>query len=119
MPIRSSSVTFDNNRLILHEPTVVTDKSIKLIIVPDELRKHVFNSFHTNPLGGHFSVYQTLHRIRLRFHWPHMYKFIKNNIQSCAACILKNNSAHPSSEFLYSFPLDAPMNTIHVDLWQP
>ena len=119
MHIRNSSITFENDRLILHEPTVVSNKSIKLTIVPKDIQKHIFTSFHANPMGGHFSLYQTLHKIRLRYHWPHMYKFIKSNIKSCAACVMKNNAANPSSEFLYTFPLDAPMNTIHADLWQP
>lgn len=48
-----------------------------------------------------------------------MFKYIKHQIQSCAACLLKNNAAHPSSELLYSFPLDAPMNTMHAELWSP
>ena len=119
MPIRTSNITYENNRVNLLEPTVVTNKTIKLIIVPATLRKHIFSSFHTNPIGGHFSLYQTLHRIRLRFHWPNMFKYIKENIRSCAACILKNNAARPTSELLYGFPLDAPMNTIHADVWQP
>jgi hypothetical protein len=117
--IRNSTIKFEDNRLVVYEPTVITSKAIKLIIVPEDLYKHIFNSFHTNPMGGHFLLYQTLHRIRLRFKWPNLFKYIKRNIQSCAACILKNNAAHPSSELLYTFPLDAPMNTIHADLWQP
>ena len=40
-------------------------------------------------------------------------------IHSCAVCILKNSDTKLSSELLYSFPLDAPMNTIHCDVWQP
>ena len=118
-PLRNSLITYENDRLIYHEPTIISNKTVKLIIVPADLRMHIFNSFHTNPLGGHFSLYQTLHRIRIRFHWPNMYQFIKARIKSCAACILKNNSARPSSELLYGFPLDAPMNTIHADLWSP
>ena len=114
--LRTLSITYENHQMTLQEPTIVTDKSIKLIILPNNLQKHIFNSFHTNLLGGHFSLYQTLHRIRLRFIWPHMFKYIKENIQSCAACILKNNAVHPSSEVLFSFPLDTPMNTIHADL---
>ena len=117
--IRDSSIIFKNKRLILIEPTVISDKSIELIIVPTDLQMHIFNSFHTNPLGGHFSVYQTMHRIRLRYHWPRMFQFIKKQINSCPACLMKNNAARPSSELLYSFPLDAPMNTIHADLWSP
>jgi hypothetical protein len=63
--IRNSAITYENHRLILTEPTIVTSKAIKLIIVPKDLYKHIFTVFHTNPLGGHFSLYQTLHCIRL------------------------------------------------------
>ena len=117
--MRHSTITYPDHHLIFHEPTIVSTRSIKLVIIPEDICKHIFNSFHTNPLGGHFSLYQTLHKIRLCFIWPKMFKYIKDNIQSCAACILKNNIAHPSSELLYTFPLDAPMNTLHADLWQP
>ena len=119
MPMRKSMIIKEDNKLILLEPTTTQPRSIKLIIVPEALQKHIFHSFHTNPMGGHFSLYQTLHRIRLRFHWPGMYKFVNQMITNCPACILKNNAAKPSSELLYSFPLDAPMATIHVDFWQP
>ena len=117
--IQDSSISYVNDRLILSELTVINTQSIKLMIVLTDLQKHIFNSFHTNPIGGHFSLYQTLHGIQLRYHWPQMFKYIKHQIQSCAACLLKNNAAHPSSELLYSFPLDAPMNTMHAELWSP
>ena len=119
MPIRQSHITYANNRLVLHEPTVDQHKIINLTIVPNDIQRHIFTAFHANPLGGHFSLYHTLHRIRIRFHWPGMYKYIKRMIHSCAACILKNSDTKLSSELLYSFPLDAPMNTIHCDVWQP
>ena len=114
-----SLIKFENNHLIYQEPTIVQNRSIKLIIVPVDLRRHIFNCFHTNPLGGHFGVYQTLHRIFLCFHWPGMFKYIKLMIKSCPACLLKHGNAKHSSEFLYGFPLDAPMNTVHADFWQP
>ena len=117
--LRQALITLEDGKLIFNEPTVIQSRSIKLIIVPIDLRKHVLHCFHTNPLGSHFGLYQTLHCIRLRFHWPWLFKYIKNMIQSCLACILKNGAARTSSELLYTFPLDAPMNTIHVDFWQP
>ena len=40
-------------------------------------------------------------------------------INACPGCIMKNIANRPSRELLYSFPLDAPMRTIHCDLYQP
>ena len=106
--IRNSKIKWERQRLILYEPVAHSTNSIRLTIVPLELRKHVFISFHANPIGGHYSLYYTLHRIRLRFHWPNMYTYIKNNIDDCIACVLRNGRTRASSELLYSFPLSAP-----------
>ena len=114
-PMQQSLITMEDGKLFFNEPRVIQNRSIKLIIVLLDLRKHIFHCFHTIPLGGHFGFYQTLHQNRLKFHWPGLFKYIKNMISSCPACLLKNGSANVSSEFLYSFPLNAPMNTIHAD----
>ena len=118
-PIRASAIKWSNQRLILSEPVSQSTKIVRLTIVPSDLRHHIFASFHSNPLGGHLSLYCTLHRIRLRYHWPQMYKYIKQNIDSCAACLLKNSTARPASELLYTFPLSAPFMTVHADAWVP
>jgi HKD family nuclease len=117
--IRNSKIKYERQRLILYEPVSHSVNSIRLTIVPLELRKHVFISFHVNPIGGHFSLYYTLHRIRLRFHWPHMYTYIKHNIDDCVACVLRNGGTRASSELLYSFPLSAPYMAVHADAWVP
>ena len=118
-PIRESHIKMVDKRLCYFEPVANSTKAIKLIIVPKDLHHHIFACFHSNPLGGHYSLYYTLHRIRLRYTWPGMYSWLKKQISSCAACMLRDGVARPSSELLYSFPIDAPMFTVHADLWQP
>jgi hypothetical protein len=118
-PMRDSCIRVEDKRLCLFEPIAASTKQLKLVIVPSDLQQQIFVSFHANPLGGHLSLYYTLHKIRLRFHWPHMYKYIKYAISTCAACILRNHNSRPATELLYSFPIDAPFLTIHADVWMP
>ena len=118
-PMRKHQIEYKNNRLIYNEPIAASHKALKLIIVPLSLRHHIFVSFHANPIGGHFKLYQTLHCIRLRYHWPKMFSYIRDAIDNCAACILKDNVRRSLSELLYWFPLNAPWLTIHADLWSP
>ncbi len=42
------------------------------------LTKYNLRAFHSNPIGRHYcdTAVWTLHRIRLRFYWPHMYQYI-------------------------------------------
>ena len=117
--MRTSQISMKENKPILAEPIDLTLKSLALIIVPISLRRKIFTCFHANPLGGHFSAFQTFHQIRLRFFWPGMYKYIQRLISSCMGCIMKNTISRPSSELLYTFSLDEPMVTIHCDLYQP
>jgi hypothetical protein len=117
--MRKSQIRWEHNRLTIHEPIFNSTKTMRLIIVPKDLQRHIFTAFHATPLGGHFSVYYTLHRIRLRFHWPGMYTQIKRWIQCCAACVLRNSGSKVSSELLYSFPMLEPMQCIHANAWVP
>jgi hypothetical protein len=114
-----SQMKWENNRLLLYKPIASTTQTVRLTIVPMDLRRHIFTAFHANPLGGHLSLYYTLHQIRLRYHWPHLYSYVKQNIDDCAACVLRNGGTRSSSEFLYGFPILAPFVTVHADAWVP
>jgi hypothetical protein len=118
-PIRQSQMKWEGQRLLLYKPIANSTKTVRLTIVPIDLRKHIFVAFHANPLGGHLSLYYTLHRIRLRYHWSHLYTYVKQNIDDCVTCVLRNGGTRASSEFLYSFPIVAPFVTVHADAWVP
>jgi hypothetical protein len=48
-----------------------------------------------------------------------MYSYVKQNIEDCVACVLRDGGTRASSEFLYGFPLSAPFQTVHADAWVP
>ena len=95
-PIRSSHITLEDGFLILKERVSTQGNFIKLQIVPAELQNIVFIAFHANPIGGHLGLYQTLHKIRLRYFWPGMWFYIKKLIEACPVCRLANPSIQKS-----------------------
>eukprot|EP00978_Attheya_sp_CCMP212_P028517 scaffold98634_cov62-Attheya_sp.AAC.1 len=101
-PIRESQVKMIDGRLCFFEPVANSTKAIKLIIVG--------TTPYTTPCTEFASDIYT---------WPGLYSWLKRRILSCAACVLRDGVTRPSSELLYSFPIDAPMVTVHADLWQP
>ena len=117
--MRASMIKLEFRKIKMYEKIANHMEIIKRILVPKRLRKIIFWTFHANPLGAHFSLYYTLHWIRIRYHWPKMYEDIKKWIWVCAACILKNSNAKPATELLYTFPMTEPLSTIHVDAWIP
>eukprot|EP00957_Ditylum_brightwellii_P182450 13898781-Ditylum_brightwellii.AAC.1 len=117
--LQEGNVIYEQKKLYLLEPVARTTSKVKLLIVPKDLRIHVFVSYHVNPLGGHFGLYHTFHKIKLCYCWPNMYKEIKYHITLCVACTLKNHRAKPSSKLLYSFLIGAPFIMVHRDVWIP
>ena len=116
-PMRTSNIILEDGLLILKERISTQGNYVKIQIVPAELQNIIFIAFHSNPIGGHFSVYHTLHKIRLRYYWPGMYQYIKKMIEACPGCRMTNATIKRFSELVYSFPVDEPMKVVHADVY--
>ncbi len=81
-------------------------------------RNIIFVAFHSNPLGAHFNATRTLHRIRLHYYWPGMWRYITRMCKACPGCALTNPTRSQSRELIYSFPIKAPMMVLHIDGYQ-
>jgi hypothetical protein len=105
--------------LIFREPIRGSASYTRLQIVPAELRDILFVAFHSNLIGGHLDTARTLHRLRLRYHWPEpeMYSYIKRMCHACPGCALSNPSRSPSSDLIYHFPIEAPFRVLFVDAY--
>ena len=113
--LRQSHIVLENDILIYHKLIVGSESYARLQLVPFEFYNILFVAFHSKPMGGHFNVYHTLHRLRLHFYWPGIYKFISRMCKACPGCTLSNPTWSESSKLLYSFPIEAPMKVIHID----
>lgn len=119
-PARSQRIFWANHRLCLaRAPSHSKPSPLIVIIVPRGLRLHIFRALHAAPSAGHMGFYKTFYRIRVRFIFPGMRKFISHSIKSCAHCILANSTVRDASELMYSTPPAEPFSVIHADLWSP
>ena len=114
-PLQSSHLVIENDFLIFWEPIRGSASYTRLQIVPTDLRNIVFTAFHSNPIGGHFNSYRTLHRLRLRYYWPKMWSYVERMCNACPGCALANATHRPSSELVYNFPIDALFRVLFVD----
>jgi hypothetical protein len=64
-------------------------------------------------------VYKTLHRIRLRFFWPHSRKDVTNWVLQCPHYIAANGTVSRNSELTFSWPLCCTFYILHIDLCAP
>lgn len=115
--LRRGLIVLENDQLFVKEVFPHDSQFVKLRIVPATLRNLIFTAFHANPIGGHLNAYRTYFRIRMRYFWPHLFKYCTKLVKSCPGCALSNLTNSRSSELVYGFPVDAPMRVLHVDIY--
>lgn len=60
--------------------------------------------FHATPLGGHFGVAKTTHRIESSFYWSSLRRDIKRFIRECTACQQTKTSTQRPAGLLQPLP---------------
>ena len=70
--LKKGSIVLLGEKLLLFKDIHMVNKLLSLIIVPDTLRRTLFDHYHSGPSGGHMGEYKTLYRLRMRFFWPNL-----------------------------------------------
>lgn len=83
-------------------------------VVPKNCRWQILQTNHDDM--GHFSVDKTLQRVKERYWFPKMRRFITKYIKSCISCQYHKAQAGKKPGFLYSIVKHArPFHTLHID----
>ena len=56
------------------------------IIIPKSLRETVLEQCHDSIIGGHFGIRKTLEKVRQKYYWAGLYKYIEQYVKSCDTC---------------------------------
>jgi hypothetical protein len=115
--MRDSQILLMDGIIYIHEKTDIAENFLQLQVVPLELRNIIFTAFHANPICEHFDLYHTFNKIRLRYFWPGMWKYVNHLISCCAGCTLGNARSRKSTTLVYSFPTDMPWVILHADVY--
>ena len=107
------------DKIVYFKPILMNEKYLTLMVVPENLRKILFDHYHAGPSAGHMGEYKTLYRMRMRFFWPGLRNDIKKWVKGCANCVAYNVWRNRKSETHFSWPVTVPFWIMHVDLWSP
>jgi hypothetical protein len=113
--LQHSCILLEDGILIYRKPLAGLSSYACLQLVLAEFFNILFVAFHTNPIGGHFNTYHTLHCMRLWFYWPGMFKYIKGMCRACPGCTLANPTHSKSAKLVYHFSIKAPMMVLYID----
>ena len=108
-----------SNKIVYFKPILMNERFVTLLLVPESLRRTLFDHYHSGPSGGHMGEYKTLYRMRMRFFWPGLRTDIKSWVKFCAHCVAYNCWRSRASETNFSWPVTVPFWIMHVDLWSP
>ena len=92
----------------------------KLIYLPSSMINSLLQSYHNDPLSGHFGMRRTYLKIKNKFWWPHMKQSITQHIQACLPCQQYNTSRKKKPGQLYPIPIpEGPFQLIGIDYCGP
>ncbi len=116
-PLWQSQIVIEDGLLIYHKPMHGGSSHTCLQLVPLEFYNTLFIAFHSNAIGGHFNIYRTLHRIRLRFYWLGMYSYITRMCNACPSFAHTKTTKSKSSKLVYNFPIKATFLVLFIDAY--
>ena len=91
----------------------------KLVAVPQSQVANVMRTMHNNIEGGHLGVTKTYEKIRLHFHWPNMYRDIRDYVRQCTDCAQRKPPARAPQGYLMPIQASAPWEVVGVDIMGP
>ena len=92
-----------------------TDNETQLL-VPDALRRRLFDSTHSGPLAAHLGPDRMLAQLRLHYYWPGMAKDIRLWCQTCDTCVCSRGPPSRSHAAMQKVTAAAPMDMVAIDV---
>ena len=86
------------------------------LVVPDALRKRLFESAHSGPLAAHLGFDRTIAQLRPYYYWPDMAKNVTNWCRSCDICARSRGPPPRAHASMHKVIAAAPMDMVAIDI---
>ncbi len=95
------------------------DKNNNIIVVPKSLRNNVLKMLQDD--FGHPGIKKTLSKVKERYFWPGLAKFVKHFCASCHSCAINKDNKAPNNAPL--LPISThnlePFEKVAIDILGP
>ncbi|KAG6449370.1 hypothetical protein O3G_MSEX006038 [Manduca sexta] len=89
------------------------------LVVPVSKREEILKEFHDSPTAGHQGVTRTLNRLRERYFFPGMRRFVAGYLKNCIDCQRYKATNQKPSGLLQTPVLQQRSEVLAVDLFGP
>jgi hypothetical protein len=98
---------------------VLSNDPNNVIVVPNSMRNAVVKNLHDN--FGHPGIKKTYARVKERFYWPGLCKFVKTFCKNCHLCAVNKDNPPPNSAPLLPIATSSlePFEKVAMDILGP
>jgi len=86
------------------------------LVVPDALRKRLFDSAHSGPLAAHLGPDRTMAQLRPYYYWPGMAKDVTDWCRACDICARSRGAPPRAHASMQKVIAAAPMDMVAIDI---
>ena len=93
--------------------------TIYQLVVPDILRKEIFDQLHSSRTAGHFGRDRTVESIERRFYWSGLKKDVARWVRECDMCARAKPGPDLGKSPLHQFRVNEVMHCVAIDIFGP
>ena len=86
------------------------------LVVPEALRKRLFESAHSGSLAAHLGFDRTIAQLRPSYYWPGMAKDVTNWCRACDICARSRGPPPRAHASMHKVIAAAPMDMVAIDI---
>jgi hypothetical protein len=89
------------------------------IVIPDKLKASVLQQLHDSVTGGHLGVKKTLSKVRHRYFWYGVRKYVEYWCKKCDICASRKSPPVRPKAPMRQYNVGAPLERIAIDVMGP
>ncbi|CAC5369319.1 unnamed protein product [Mytilus coruscus] len=88
-------------------------------VIPENLKECVLKQLHNSVTGGHLGIKKTLSKVRQRFFWFGVRKYIENWCSKCDVCASRKRPNRKPKAPMRQYNVGAPLERVAIDIMRP
>lgn len=89
------------------------------IVMPENLKSSVLKQLHDSVTGGHLGLKKTLSKVRQRYFWFGIRKYVENWCRKCDVCASRKSPPTRARAPMRKYNVGAPLERIAIDVMGP